>query len=69
MIKPVTYYTVVCDAEGCEADAFEGDEYTAWADEGTAEEMFEAGPGRDDWQLTEDGQHLCSEHRIWDEES
>lgn len=57
-VVPVTYYTVVCD--GCGTDAFDGDDYSAWADEEQALEVFNAGnDDGGDWLATDDGKHWC----------
>jgi hypothetical protein len=60
MIRPVTYYEVVCDEPGCGCSTADlGGEYAAFSDGGAAE---------DDWDnsgsiKTESGEHYCEEHK------
>lgn len=66
MIKEVTYYQVICD--GCGKDAQEGSDYSAWADRDTARIEPEAsdwltGVGPDDLDLCDRCQGYEDEER------
>lgn len=53
-LKGATYYTVICDL--CGADASERSEYSAWIDEGQAEDLATDA----DWWV-EGGNHICED--------
>lgn len=62
MLRPVLFWKVWCDR--CGADAFDGDDFAAYADRDTA---WDAAYDRD-WIRTDDGKHFCPDCVEWDEE-
>lgn len=56
-IKSAPYYWLECDSEGCAMKTSDLGEYTAYADEGYAEEEAAA----HDW-ITRDDKHYCDKH-------
>lgn len=58
-VKPVTFYTIVCDV--CGKDANEGGEFSAWSDSEGALAVFDE--SNEDWSVSPDGrEHLCPDH-------
>ena len=53
MIVEKIMYTAKCDS--CGRDAFEDDEAVAWTDPESVEIVMDG----NDWQITDDGKHLC----------
>lgn len=59
-LRPVTYYEVVCDHEGCEMRTSGlGGDYTAWSSDGDAQEDWEYADGQ-----TVGDRHYCEVHRV-----
>lgn len=55
-------WSVICDWDGCEADACEGGEWVCWADKGQAMDDAQC---NSDWTKFEDGRIYCFEHWHW----
>lgn len=54
MIKTIEMFTVVCD--GCGADVCEGEEFSAWNDEGYVEDIA----SNNGWEKVND-KHYCDD--------
>ncbi|WP_127572744.1 hypothetical protein [Georgenia faecalis] len=59
-VRPVTYFEVACDHDGCTTTTSDlGGDYSAWSEASCAREDWEESEG----VITADGTAFCAEHR------